>query len=63
MGFVGEVGMRLAATRELGRFMVSVHADGLVMLSRWNVVFKDVVVWAVPRIGGMAGVDLAGHFF
>jgi hypothetical protein len=62
-GRFGEVGMRLAVTRELGRFIVSVHADGLVMLSRWNVVLNDAVVWTVPRVGGVVGVDVALRFF
>ena len=62
-GRFGEVGMRLAGARELGRFIVSVHADGLLMLSRWNVVFNDAVVWSVPRVGGVAGVDVALRFF
>ena len=43
--------------------MVSVHADGLVMLSRWNVVLNDAVVWSVPRIGGVVGLDVALRFF
>ena len=55
--------MRLAGTRELGRFMVSVHADGLVMLSRWNVKLNDTVVWSVPRVGGVMGLDVALRFF
>jgi hypothetical protein len=62
-GRFGEVGMRLAATRELGQLMVSVHADGLVMLSRWNVVLNDAVVWSIPRVGGVVGLDVAVHFF
>ena len=62
-GRFGEVGMRLAATREIGRFMVSVHADALVMLSRWNVVSGDAVVWRVPRVGVVAGLDVAALFF
>jgi hypothetical protein len=62
-GRFSEVGLRLAATRELGRFMASVHADGLVMVAPWNVVFKDAVVWKVPRVGGMVGLDLAVRFF
>ena len=62
-GRFAEVGMRLAGTREFGRFMVSVHADGLVMLSRWNVVLNDAVVWSVPRIGGVVGLDVALRFF
>ena len=62
-GHFGELGMRLAGTRELGRFVVSVHADGLVMLSRWNVVLNDAVVWSVPRFGGIVGLDVALRFF
>ncbi len=62
-GRFGEVGMRLAASRELGQFIVSVHADGLVMLSRWNVVLNDAVVWSVPRLAGILGLDVALRFF
>jgi hypothetical protein len=63
-GRFGEVGMRLAASRELGRFIVSAHADGLVMLAPWNVAFNgDTVVWRVPRVGLVAGLDLALRFF
>jgi hypothetical protein len=62
-GRFGEVGMRLAGTKEFGRFIFSVHVDGLVMLSRWNVVLNDAVVWSVPRVGGVVGLDLALRFF
>jgi hypothetical protein len=62
-GRFGEIGMRVAGTQELGRFMISVHADGLVMLSHWNVVLNDAVVWSVPRVGAVVGVDLALRFF
>ena len=62
-GRFSELGMRLAASRELGRFSVSVHADGLVMLSRWNVVLNDAVVWTAPRVGAVVGLDLALRFF
>jgi hypothetical protein len=62
-GHFGEIGVRVAATRELGRFTVSVHADSLVMLSRWNVVLNDAVVWSVPRVGGVVGGDVALRFF
>jgi hypothetical protein len=55
--------MRLAATKELGQFTVGVHADGLVMLSHWNVVLNDAVVWDVPRIGVVVGLDVALRFF
>jgi hypothetical protein len=62
-GRFSEVGARVAATKEFGRFIVSVHADGLVMLSRWNVVLNDAVVWGVPRVGAVAGLDVALRFF
>jgi hypothetical protein len=62
-GRFGEVGIRLAVARELGRFIVSVHADGVVMLSRWNVVLNDAVVWSVPRVGAVVGLDVALRFF
>ncbi|HEY8923391.1 MAG TPA: hypothetical protein VIU64_03360 [Polyangia bacterium] len=62
-GRFGQVGLRLAASRELGRFLISLHADGLVMLSRWNVLLNDAVVWRVPRFGGLLGLDVALHFF
>ena len=58
-----ELGMRLAGTRDLGHFMVSVHADGLVMLSKWNVTLNDAVAWSVPRIGVVVGADVALRFF
>lgn len=62
-GRFGQVGLRVAATSEVGRFIVSAHADGLVMLSRWNVVLNDAAVWSVPRVGGLLGVDVALRFF
>jgi hypothetical protein len=55
--------MRVAATKELGRFILGVHADGLVMLARWNIVLNDAVVWRIPRAGAVLGVDLALRFF
>jgi hypothetical protein len=33
------------------------------MLSRWNVVLNDAVVWTAPRLGVVAGLDLALLFF
>jgi len=61
-GRFGEVGLRVAASKELGRFVVSAHTDGLVMLARWNVVLNDAAVWSVPRVGVVLGVDLALRF-
>ena len=58
-----QVGVRLAATRAFSRFDVRLYADSLVMLSRWNVVLNDTVVWSTPRIGVFLGVDLSLRFF
>jgi hypothetical protein len=58
-GRFNELGVRLAGTREVGRFIFSLHADGLFMLSRWNVLLNDAVVWNVPRVGGVLGLDVA----
>jgi hypothetical protein len=58
-----EVGARLVAAKDSGRFVVSLHADGLVMLSQWNVVLNHTVVWTVPRVAGIVGLDVALRFF
>jgi hypothetical protein len=58
-----EIGVRLAGSTELGRFIISLHADGLVTLARWNVVLNDAVVWSVPRVGAVVGLDVALRFF
>ena len=62
-GGSARLGCASPAAEELGRFIVSVHADGLVMLSRWNVVLNDAVVWSVPRVGAVVGLDVALRFF
>jgi hypothetical protein len=62
-GHFTELGLRVAGTRDVGRFSLSVHADGLVMLSRWNVVLNDAVVWSIPRFGALLGLDVALRFF
>lgn len=62
-GRFGQAGLRLGASKEFGRLSISLHADGLIMLSRWNVVLNDAVVWTVPRVAGGVGVDFALRFF
>lgn len=62
-GHFAEAGARVGARKELGRWALTVHADALVMLSRWTVTLNDTVVWNVPRVGGMIGADLAVRFF
>ena len=62
-GHFGEVGARLGASKDFGRWALGVHGDGLMMLSRWNVSLNDTVVWKVPRVGGMIAADLSVRFF
>jgi hypothetical protein len=58
-----QAGLRVAASRDLGRFVVAFHVDGLVMLARWQVFLNDTAVWTVPRVGALAGLDVALQFF
>jgi hypothetical protein len=58
-----QAGLRVAASRDLGRFVVAFHVDGLVMLARWQVFLNDTAVWTVPRVGVLAGLDVALQFF
>ena len=62
-GRFGEVGARLGASKDFGRWALGVHGDGLVMLSQWSVSLNDTVVWKVPRVGGMIAADLSVRFF
>lgn len=58
-----EVGLRVAMTRTLRRLEISLHVDGLVMLSRWHVVLNDAVVWTTPRVGALLGLDIGLRIF
>ena len=55
--------MRLAVSRDFDGFVVSLHGDALVMLARWDVVLNDTVVWTVPRVGAVLGIDVGLRFF
>jgi hypothetical protein len=58
-----EVGLRVAMTRTLRRLEIGLHVDGLVMLSRWQVVLNDAVVWSTPRFGALVGLDVGVRIF
>jgi hypothetical protein len=61
--YFGQMGLRLGASKDVGRFILGVYAEGLAMLSNWEVVQNDVVVWTVPRIGAFIGIDVAFLIF
>lgn len=58
-----ETGVRLVLAKQVGRLVVSARADGLVMLSRWNVALHDSIFWTLPRLNGLFGLDVAYKFF
>jgi len=38
------------------------HADALYLLTPWTVHVNHVVAWTMPRVGAVAGIDLAVKF-
>ena len=62
-GLVVRAGARMMVSQRLGaRLTASIVADGLVLVSPWNVDLSGVSVWTVPRFGGVLGLDLGVHF-
>jgi hypothetical protein len=61
-GWFSQVGARIAATRELGRFFASARVDGLVMLSPWTVTLNDIPAWTTPRVAALIAADLGVSF-
>jgi hypothetical protein len=62
-GHFYEAGLRVTMAKRVGRVIVSARADGLVMLSRWNVALNETLFWTAPRLGGLFGLDVAYKFF
>jgi hypothetical protein len=63
VGFVAQAGLRLAATLELGEaWFATAHLDGLGLLTPCAVELNQSVVWEMPRLGGLVGIDLAARF-
>jgi hypothetical protein len=63
MGFVAQAGLRVAATVWLGQaWFVAGHVDGLASLNPSRVELNDGIVWDMPRLGVLAGIDVAVLF-
>jgi hypothetical protein len=62
-GLVAQLGARLTATQPLGaRFSVSLHADGLALLTPWTVDLNQTDAWTMPPFGAAIGFDMAARF-
>lgn len=58
-GFVAQAGLRLAADLPLGgSWFLAAHLDGLGLFTRCTVVLNQATVWEMPRLGGLAGLDV-----
>jgi hypothetical protein len=62
-GLFSQVGVRLVASREIGRYFVALRLEGLVMTSPSQVTLNQVAVWTTPRVAESLGVDLGARFF
>jgi hypothetical protein len=62
-GLFSQVGARLVASRDIGRYFLALRLEGLVMTSRAQVTLNQVTVWTTPRVAELLGVDLGAHFF
>jgi hypothetical protein len=63
-GFLAQVGARIAYSLQLGdRLALVGHADALYLLTSWTVDVNQVAVWTMPRLGAVAGIDLAVRFW
>jgi len=63
VGMFSQVGARLVASRDIGRYFVALRLEGLVMTSPSQVTLNQVTVWTTPRVAELLGVDLGAHFF
>jgi len=62
-GFVAHAGLRIAGTISLGQtWSLAGHVDGLGLLTPSRVELNGGVVWEMPRLGALAGVDLVAFF-
>jgi hypothetical protein len=61
---VAQVGARYAYFVRLGdRLALVGHADALYLLTSWTVDVNHLAVWTMPRLGAVAGIDLAVRFW
>jgi hypothetical protein len=62
-GVVAHAGVRLGAALPLGGpWLLAARLDGLVLLTSSKVVLNGAQVWDMPRLAGLAGVDLIVRF-
>jgi len=62
-GLVAQAGLRLALTQKLGsRLQITVHADGLALITRGVVTLDAMPVWTTPRLAASFGADLGIRF-
>jgi hypothetical protein len=62
-GFVPQAGLRFAAALPLAEsWSLAAHLDALGLLRSCTVVLNQVVVWDMPRLGALAGIDLSARF-
>ena len=63
-GFLAHAGLRLAANFPLGTsWFIAARIEGLARLMSSTVVLNRVAVWEMPRLGGLAGLDLVARFW
>jgi hypothetical protein len=62
-GFVAQAGLRLAAARDLGEsWFATAHIDALGLLVPCTITLSRAGVWDMPRLGALAGIELAARF-
>ena len=62
-GFVAQAGLRFAAAMDLGGpWFAAAHIDALGLLTPNTIVLSQAGVWDMPRLGALAGIDLAARF-
>ena len=62
-GFAAQAGLRLAASRDLGEsWFATAHIDALGLLVPCTIALNRVGVWDMPRLGALAGIELAARF-
>jgi hypothetical protein len=60
---VSRAGVGVRVSQPLGeRWSAVLRADGLVLLTPWQVALNGESVWTMPTIGSVLGVDLVGRW-
>jgi hypothetical protein len=62
-GFLAQAGPRVSYSLALGDHLVFLaHVDALFLMTPWTVNVNRVPMWTMPRVGAVAGIDLAVRF-